>query len=151
MRAFVRTAAMAAALAVMFGLGQSATAQGKKPAAATDSVTVKYSGKGKVDATHQLWVWLFEDPNIGPGSMPIAEEAIDENGGTATFTNVPLKQVYVAVAYDEAGGFGGNAPPPPGSPIAIYGAKGPDDKAQPVTPGAKTSVTVTFDEKQRMK
>jgi hypothetical protein len=114
------------------------------------TVTVKYTGKGTVDATHKIWVWLFLDPNIGPGSIPIAEESIDKNGGTASFANVTGKQVYVAVAYDEAGGFGGNAPPPPGSPIAMYGVKAPDDKPAAVVPGAKSSVSITFDDTQRM-
>ena len=40
-------------------------------AAGTLKVTVHYTGKGKVDASHKLWVWLFDTPNIGPGSMPI--------------------------------------------------------------------------------
>jgi hypothetical protein len=121
-----------------------------KPEANGVTVTVKYTGKGVVDANHRLWVWLFDDPNIGPGSTPIGEQSIDKNGGTASFTGVQAKAVYVAVAYDEAGGFGGNAPPPPGSPIALYGAKGPNDKPLAVAPGAKAAVTVAFADAQRM-
>jgi hypothetical protein len=93
---------------------------------------------------------LFDSPDIGPAAVPIAENSMSKNGGTIVFGNVATKTVYVAVAYDEKGGFTGQAPPPPGSPIAIHGAKGPDDTAQPVTPGAKTSVTITFSDAVRM-
>ena len=41
--------------------------------AGTVKVTVTYKGKGKVDTSHKLWVWLFDTPNIGAGSMPIAQ------------------------------------------------------------------------------
>jgi hypothetical protein len=113
------------------------------------SVTVNYTGAGTVDTSHRIWVWLFDNPNIGPDAMPIDERSIAENGGTATFSTIG-PQVYIAVAYDLGGGFVGQAPPPSGSPIALYGMKGPNDPPQPVTPGAKGAVTVTFDDTQRM-
>ena len=42
-------------------------------------VTVHYKGKGKVDGSHKLWVWLFDTPNIGPGAMPLDQVALDKN------------------------------------------------------------------------
>lgn len=138
------------ALAVVAAATPSA-AQTQPVSAPTDvSVTIKYSGKGAVDANHKLWVWLFDTPAIGPDSIPIAELSLDKNGGTATFPNVTTKQVYIAVAYDEAGGFGGQAPPPPGSPIALYGVKEATDPPQPVVPGPKGKVTIAFNDAQRM-
>lgn len=123
-----------------------------KPAAGADgvNVTVKYAGKGTVDATHRIWVWLFTTPEIGPGSIPIAEMSIEKNGATASFASVPASPVYIAIAYDEKGGFGGSAPPPQGSPVTFYGAKTPADKPAPVVPGAKGSVSVTLTDVQRM-
>ena len=53
--------------------------------AGTVKVTVTYKGKGKVDTSHKLWVWLFDTPNIGPGAMPIAQVALDKNGADAVF------------------------------------------------------------------
>jgi hypothetical protein len=126
------------------------TAEQAKPDASGVTVTVKYTGKGTVDANHQLWVWLFDNPDIGPGSIPIAEQAIPKNGGTATFSNVTAAQVYIAVAYDEGGGFGGQAPPPPGSPIAMFGAKGPDAPPEAVVPGPKAAITIALDDTMRM-
>jgi hypothetical protein len=127
-------------------------AQQAKPAAAAANVrvTVKYTGKGTVDATHRIWVWLFDNPAIGPGAIPIAELSLDKNGGTAAFPNVSAQQVYVAVAYDEKGGFAGQAPPPPGSPIALYGVKAAEDPPLPITPGPKAAVTIALSDAQRM-
>jgi hypothetical protein len=130
----------------------SARAEQTKPAADSSvNVTVKYTGKGTVDAKHRLWVWLFDTPKIDVGAIPIAEMSIDKNGGTAAFTSVGAAQVYVAIAYDEGGGFQGQAPPPPGSPIALYGAKGPDDPPMAVTPGPKGKVNVVLTDAQRFK
>jgi hypothetical protein len=112
---------------------------------------VKYTGKGgTVDADHKIFVWLFDTPNISAGSTPIAELSIEKNGGTARFTDVTAKEVYVAVAFDEKGGFAGNAPPPPGSPIALYGVKTEKDPPVAVTPGPKASVTIALSDAQRM-
>lgn len=141
---------VAGATAICLTLVATTQAEQAKADAPSVRVTVKYTGKGAVDADHKIWVWLFTTPNIGAESQPIAEDAMAKNGGTVAFTNVTAATVYVAVAYDEQGGFVGQAPPPPGSPIAIYGAKGPDGAAQPVTPGAKGSIAITFSDAVRM-
>jgi hypothetical protein len=110
-------------------------------------VTVHYKGKGKVDPSHQIWVWLFDTPNIGPGSMPIGQVSLDKNDAEAVFAAVAAEQVWIAVAYDETGGMTGEGPPPTGSPIGLLiGKEGP----APVTPGEKGVVSLTFDESMRM-
>jgi hypothetical protein len=141
---FTQWAVVAAVgLAVLAGPG----AQGTEATQAGVKVTVEYTGKGTVDASHRIWVWLFDTPEIGPGAMPIGELSIEKNGGTADFTAVAAHQVWVAVAYDEKGGFGGMAPPPSGSPVALYLA---DGKPGWVTPGTEAAITVTFDDTGRM-
>lgn len=110
-------------------------------------VSVTYKGKGAVDANHRIWVWLFDTPNIGPGSMPIAESSIDSNGGAATFNDVAAKHVYIAVAFDESGTMNGNAPPPSGSPIGILLSK--DGAPRSVAPDEE-AVSLMFDDSQRM-
>jgi len=92
-------------------------------------------------------VWLFDTPDIGPGSMPIAELSIDSNGGAATFDGIDAKHVYIAVAFDESGTMNGNAPPPSGSPIGVLLSK--DGAPRSVAPD-EDSVSVTFDDSQRM-
>ena len=113
------------------------------------SVTVKYTGAGTVDDTHRIWVWLFDNPNIAEGSIPIDEKSTSKNGDTLTFIS-SAKQVYVAIAYDEKGGFFGQAPPPPGSPVAMYGVDAKNATPLPVTPGPAGAISVTFDDSQRM-
>jgi len=112
------------------------------------NVTVNYTGKGEVDSTHRLWIWLFDSPNIGPGAQPISEMSLSKNGDLATFKAVSAPQVWIAVAYDEKGGFAGSAPPPTGSPVTIYGTE--PGALTAVVPGDKAAVTVTFNDAFRM-
>jgi len=144
-----------AALAVAIGLATGLTgttirlhaAPAERAAAGQVTVTVDYKGSGTVDATHQVWVWLFDTPDIGPGSMPIAEMSVSKNGEAATF-EVGTDRVWIAVAYDEKGVMTGNSPPAPGSPIGIYGSS--VGAPESVTPGAKGAVVMTFDDSIRM-
>lgn len=115
--------------------------------AGTVKVTVNYKGSGTVDSSHRVWVWMFDTPNIGPGSMPIAELSVLKNGDEVTFDGA-ANQVWIAVAYDVNGVMTGNAPPPSGSPIGIYSSSTGAPEA--VTPGATGAVTLTFDDSQRM-
>jgi len=140
----------ALALLVVFSFATSpALVAGPAPhAAGPVKVTVKYTGAGTVDDTHRLWIWLFDTPSIGAGSIPVAEISTDKNEGTATFETVSAEQVWIAVAYDVGGNFGGSAPPPSGSPVAIYGTESGSPTA--VTPGDKAAVTITFNDQRKM-
>ena len=121
---------------------------GTTAAAGTVKVTVHYKGKGKVDAAHKLWVWVFDTPNIGPGSMPLDQVALDKNDIEAVFEGIAADKVWIAVAYDESGGMMGDAPPPSGTPIGILA--GSDGAPVAVMSGAKGTAVVTFDDSQRM-
>ena len=111
-------------------------------------VTVDYKGTGDVDATHEVFVWIFDTPNIGADSVPIANDVITANGASVNFSGLP-KEVYIAAAYDEKGDYDGTSgPPPSGTPITIYGDMGVA-KAIP-TGGADATVSVTFDATVRM-
>jgi hypothetical protein len=111
-------------------------------------ITVTYKGKGTVDTSHKIWVWLFDTPNIGPGAMPIDQIALDKNGTDAVFENVAGDKVYVAVAFDEKGVMAGDGPPPTGTPIGIL--MGSDGAPSGVTPGDKAPVALNFDDSIRM-
>jgi hypothetical protein len=137
----------AAALVLAAGVLVTAAATASGAQEAGVKVTVKYTGKGTVDPDHRIWVWLFDTPDIGPGAIPIDEQALDKNGATATFATVAAGKVWIAIAYDEKGGFAGAAPPPAGSPVTLYTEKGVPAF---VTPGPDGSVTVTFDDSMRM-
>jgi hypothetical protein len=114
------------------------------------AVTIEYTGKGTVDATHRIWIWVFDSPNITAESMPVAVGSLGENGGTQKFSGLP-KEVYLAMAFDEKGGYDGSAgPPPPGTPIAIHGSV-PGGSAAPVATGGESTVLeASFDDSVRM-
>ena len=124
-----------------------AASAGARVAAGTVKVTVNYKGKGTVDATHRIWVWLFTSPDIGPGSMPIAELSISANGELATFDGIDADRVWIAVAFDESGTMSGSAPPPSGSPVGLF--VGSDGAPKSVAPGGPAEA-VTFDDTVRM-
>jgi hypothetical protein len=138
---------MLMATAAMHSTTAVAASGGAPVAAGTVKVTVNYKGKGTVDATHRIWVWLFSSPDIGPGSMPIAEVAIDANGKLATFEGIDAERVWIAAAFDESGSMNGNGPPPSGSPVGLYA--GTDGAPKSVVPG-ESAVLLTFDDSFRM-
>ena len=143
------TSSMTRVAPVMLIVGVILTAATVTPAAEQSGVkvTVTYTGKGTIDGDHRIWIWLFDTPDIGPGAIPISEQALDKNSATATFPNIAAGKVWIAIAYDEKGGFVGMAPPPSGSPVTLYREKGVPGA---VTPGPDASVTVTFDDSMRM-
>jgi hypothetical protein len=111
-------------------------------------VTVDYKGSGTVDKSHQIFVWVFDNPDIGPNSVPISSDVITTNGGTASFSGLP-KTVYIAAAFNEKGDYDGTqGPPPAGTPVTIYGGMGSAKAVD--TGGADAAVTVTFDDSTRM-
>jgi len=113
------------------------------------SVTVTYKGKGPVDDKHQILVFLFDHPIPTAESRPLALQTVVKNGGTATFKSVSTSPVYVTLVYDEKSNYDGRSgPPPAGTPVSQYQKAG---KPVPVTPGAGTKVTATFDDTRRWK
>src|SRR5262245_24235689 len=114
----------------------------------TLKVTAQYTGAGKVDATHRLWVSLF-DRAMDPSAHvpPIATQALTVNGGVANFTAIVPGQVWVGVIYDEKGGYTAEGPPPSGSPTGTYLV---NYQPAPVTPGPSASIQITFNDQFRI-
>jgi hypothetical protein len=125
-----------------------AASAGARVAAGTVKVTINYKGKGTVDSSHRVFVWLFNSPDIGPGSIPVAELTVDKNGDDAIFDGIADARVWIAVAYDEGGVMMGNAPPPSGTPVGLY--VGNDGMPRAVVPGDSTAAVLTFDDSIRM-
>ncbi len=126
----------------------TASAAGKNLA-----VTVNYTGKGPVDATHGILVFLFDTPNISGQSQPVAPpQLINKNGGTVTFTNIGAATVYIAVVYNEKANYDGTGGPPPvGTPVAIHSKDVKDPNSPPlgVVPGPKATVKISFSDANR--
>jgi hypothetical protein len=113
------------------------------------SVTVTYTGKGKVDDTHELLVFLFDHPTPTPNSEPLGMQATTKSGGTVTFQNVTADPVYITVVYDEAANYDGRSGPPPvGAPIGSYQK---DGKPIAVKPGPAAKVKLSFGDGVRWK
>jgi len=136
--------------------GRSAAPQTAKPAAPVAAptaaaaqksvnVTVKYTGKGIVDATHDIVVVLLPGPTVSPSSEPLGMQSVTKNGGVATFPNVSSATVYVLAVYDDKGTWNQQSgPPPAGTPMGWYMA--PKSTAPTaVTPGPKGVAALTFD------
>ena len=125
-----------------------AAAASVRVAAGSVKVTLNYKGKGTVDGSHRVWVWLFASPDISPSSMPIAELTVDKNGGVATFEGISAERVWIVAAFDEQGVMSGQGPPPSGTPVGIY--LGSDGIPKGVAPGDAATAVLTFDDSQRM-
>ena len=111
------------------------------------TVTVTYTGKGKVDDTHEILVFLFDHPAPNENSKPLAREVTTKSGGTVTFKGVQGDALYITAVYDEKANYDGESgPPPTGTPIATYGKAG---KPIAVKPGAGTKVKMSFDDSKR--
>jgi uncharacterized protein (DUF2141 family) len=111
-------------------------------------ITVEYKGPGTVDKSHQIFVWVFDTPDIHADSTPLSSDVITTNGGTASFSGLP-KTVYLAAAFNEKGDYDGTqGPPPTGTPVTVYGGMGTAKAVD--TGGAEAAVTITFDDSTRM-
>lgn len=114
------------------------------------TVTATYTGKGVVDATTDILVFLFDHPNPTAESQPLGMQRVTKNGGAVTFKGIAASPVFVAVVYDETGAYEGQGAPPPGTPYLIYGVTA-KTQARPIVPGPKGKVTVRFDGSNRWK
>ena len=84
-------------------------------AAGTVKVTVTYKGKGTVDASHKLWVWVFDTPNIGRRlRCRSIRSRSTRTAPTRCSKDVVADKVWIAVAFDESGAMKGDGPPPTG-------------------------------------
>jgi hypothetical protein len=114
------------------------------------NLTITYRGKGVVDDTHEIFVWVFDNPKIDAKSIPIAAGVVKKNGGAVKFADLAVSPVYIVVAYDEKGDYDGTqGPPPPGTPVAIYSTDGQGTPA-PIDVKDTANVSMTFDDSQRM-
>jgi len=143
-----RWQAAVAGLLVAAGTGLLTAHPAAAPEEGRLKVTVNYKGPGTVDQTHQIFVWVFDTPDINESSTPLAIDTITANGGSVSFTGLP-KTVYLAAAFNEKGDYDGTqGPPPSGTPVTIYGGMG---TATGVPTGDETAaVTVDFDDSTRM-
>src|SRR5258706_16005602 len=119
----------------------SATAQ----QGSTLQVQLHYTGSGTVDATHKIFValWDSEDHNSGP---PAEVKSTTSKNGMATFAYVKKVPAYVSAAYDPSGQWAASGPPPTGASLGMYSKAPPKPDPITVSPGKVTKVTISFDD-----
>jgi hypothetical protein len=86
----------------LFLLGTVIAAMQPDTHAGTIQVEVRYTGAGTVNASHKIYVGLWDDPGfVNPGGdPPVAVQPLDSASGTVTFANVQKAPAYISVAYD---------------------------------------------------
>ena len=110
------------------------------------SVTIKYTGKGVVDANHPVLVFLFETAPVSSASQPVNMQMVTSNGGVASFQNIPQAKVCIVAVFDQTGNYTGQGGPPPvGTSMGYYNPAPKATDAALITVGPKTAVTLTFD------
>jgi uncharacterized protein (DUF2141 family) len=113
------------------------------------TVTATYKGKGAVDVTHEILVFLFDHPTPTAESQPLGVQSITQSGGSTTFKGLPTTPHYVVLVYDENANYDGQSGPPPvGTPWSTHSKSG---KPIAITPGANVKVAATFDDSRRWK
>jgi hypothetical protein len=111
-------------------------------------VDVTYTGSGTVDASHKIWVALWDSPN--PDGIPVAVKPIDSKTGSVTFSDVQKVPAYASVAYDPTGKWEAQSPPPSGSSLGMYSKNPPAPDPISVEPGKTAKVKITFDDANKV-
>lgn len=139
-----RTLGIAAA-AVVAAAGLAWAAQG-----AALNVTVNYTGPGDVDATHAIYLALYDTPDIAGGALPIGAQIVTENGQTVEFPNIAASPVYLSALFDVNGGWDGLSAVPSGSPAATWRPLQPTPTPIEITAGETVDLEFSFDAAFRM-
>jgi hypothetical protein len=138
--------ALAEAAPARIALAEAPFAQA--PAETALKVTVQYTGAGQVTADKRLWVWLFgQAPDPAAHVEPLATQSLSRNGEVASFTGIAASQVWVAVMYDQNGGYMADGPPPSGSPASAHLVNG---QQAPVATSPTAAITITFNDQYRL-
>ncbi|HWK12137.1 MAG TPA: hypothetical protein VNR64_18890 [Vicinamibacterales bacterium] len=127
------------ALLVAGGLAQ--TNAGKR----TLRVAINYTGSGTVDASHRIYVALWDTADLNNG-RPVAVQSLDSKSGPVTFSDVQKVPAYATTAFDPTGAWKGDSAPPSGSSLGMYSKNPPKPEPIDVTPGKTVTVRISFND-----
>ena len=115
----------------------------------TIQVDVNYTGSGTVNATHKIYVALWDslDMNSGP---PVAVLSVSSKRGAVTFSDVQRVPAYVSTAFDPSGAWDAQSPPPSGASLGMYSKNPPTPAPIDVAPGKTVKVAITFDDSAKV-
>lgn len=112
-------------------------------------VNITYAGSGTVDASHKVYIALWDSPNFS-GAPPIAVKPLDSKSGTVMFADVQKVPAYVSAAYDPTGKWDAQSPPPSGSSVGMYSSNPPTPDPIDVAPGKTGRVKLRFDDTNKV-
>jgi hypothetical protein len=135
-------------LYALLGASLLVTAFAVAQAPRTVQVDVNYTGSGTVDASHKIYVALWESTDFNSG--PAAVKPLESKTGTVTFTELQKSPVYVSTAYDPTGKWDAQSSPPAGSSLGMYSTKPPTPDPITVEPGKTAKVKLSFDDTQKV-
>jgi hypothetical protein len=112
-------------------------------------VEITYTGSGTVNASHKIYVALWDSADFS-GGPPVAVKSLDSKSGTVTFTDVQKVPAYVSAAYDPTGKWEAQSPPPSGSSVGMYSTNPPTPTSIEVEPGKTAKVNIAFDDSNKV-
>jgi len=119
----------------------------------TVQVQLHYTGSGTVDATHKIFVALWDSPGFTGegGGPPMAVQSATSKNGVVTFTDVQKTTVYVSAAYDPTGAWDAQTgPPPKGSSLGMHSKAPPTPDPINLVSGKIAKATISFDDKTKV-
>jgi hypothetical protein len=116
------------------------------------NVKLNYTGAGKVDDKHPIFVFLFDTPEFMQGNaMPIGSQSATAKDGAVAFTGVSAQTVYAVAAYDPNGAYDGmSGPPPAGSSLGLYSTEPGKPAPIALDAGKTAQITLPFDDSHKM-
>jgi hypothetical protein len=112
-------------------------------------VDINYTGSGTVNASHKIYVALWDSSDMS-GGPPAAVLSLNSKRGTVTFSDVQKVPAYVSAAYDPSGNWDAQSPPPSGSSLGMYSKNPPTPQPIDVAPGQTAKVAITFDDSAKV-
>lgn len=112
-------------------------------------VDINYTGSGTVNASHRIYVALWDSSDMS-GGPPAAVLSLNSKKGTVTFSDVQKVPAYVSAAYDPTGNWDAQSPPPSGSSLGMYSKNPPTPQPIDVAPGKTVKVDITFDDSAKV-
>ncbi len=140
---------MSKRLYVVLGLFLLGTAFAVAQNGRTIQVDITYTGSGTVDASHKIYVALWESTDLSAGP-PVAIKPLDSKKGTVTFSDVQKVPAYVTTAYDPTGAWDSKSAPPSGSSRGRYSKNPPTPDPVDVAPGKTVKVKIAFDDTHKV-
>lgn len=141
-----------AALLSILAVPRTATSQDSN-ASAKLQVNTSYTGAGKVDEKHKVYVVLWDTADFVKGessAVPVVIESMASKSGTVTFDGVKKTPAYVSAVYDAGGTWDAQSAPPDGSSLGLYSKSPGGPEPVNLQSGKTTKIDLVFDDTVKM-